>query len=79
MKPVNVGGHAAYQAQLISLLKQYYPDAFIRFGPSLWGPIAMIMTEDAKTEKHTAGSPCGAYIETPCKFTACRVLLTHLK
>ena len=22
---------------------------------------ATIMTEDAKTEKHTAGSPCGAY------------------
>lgn len=25
---------------------------------------ATIMTEDAKTGKHTAGSPCGAYIET---------------
>ena len=24
--------------------------------------VAMIMTEDAKTEKNTAGSPCGAYI-----------------
>ena len=28
---------------------------------------AMIMTEDAKTKENTAGSPCGAYIETPCK------------
>lgn len=27
------------------------------------GTEAMIMTEDAKTEKYTAGSPCGAYIE----------------
>ena len=35
---------------------------------------AMIMPEDAKTEKYTAGSPCGAYIETPCKFAACRAL-----
>lgn len=31
-----------------------------------------VMTEDAKTEKYTAGSPCGAYIGTPCKFEACR-------
>ena len=35
---------------------------------------ATIMTEDAKTEKHTAGGPCVAYIETPCKFSACRAL-----
>ena len=35
---------------------------------------AMIMTEDAKTEENTAGWPCGAYIGTPCKFTACRAL-----
>ena len=33
---------------------------------------ATIMTEDAKTEENTAGGPCGAYIETPCKFAACR-------
>ena len=35
---------------------------------------ATIMTEDAKTENYTAGAPCGAYIETPCKFAACRAL-----
>jgi len=35
---------------------------------------ATIMTEDAKAEKYTAGSPCGAYIETLCKFTAYRAL-----
>ena len=29
---------------------------------------AMTTTEDAKTVKYTAGGPCGAYIETPCKF-----------
>ena len=40
---------------------------------------AMTMTEDAKTEENTAGGPCGSYIETPCKFAACRALLTHLK
>lgn len=33
------------------------------------GTSATIMTEDAKTEKYTAGSPCGAYIESPCKFS----------
>lgn len=27
------------------------------------GSAATIMTEDAKTEKYTAGSPCGAYIK----------------
>lgn len=39
LKPINPGGHAAYQTKLISLLKQYYPDAFTRFGPSLWNTI----------------------------------------
>ncbi|SDB69659.1 hypothetical protein SAMN02910263_04489, partial [Butyrivibrio sp. INlla16] len=38
-KPINIGGHAAYQAKMISLLKQFYPDAFTRFGPSLWNTI----------------------------------------
>ena len=36
---------------------------------------AITMTEDAKTEKYTAGGSCGAYIETPCKFEACRALI----
>ena len=27
------------------------------------GSAATIMTEDVKTEKYTAGRPCGAYIE----------------
>ena len=29
---------------------------------------AMTMTEDAKTEENTAGSPCGAYIEKLLKL-----------
>lgn len=32
-------------------------------GGRITGTAAMTMTEDAKTEKYTAGSPCGAYIE----------------
>ena len=35
-------------------------------------PSVAILTWNANTEKNTAGSPCGAYIETPCKFEACR-------
>ena len=46
MKPVNPGGHSAYQSQLISLLKQYYPDAFARFGPSLWDTIGKFYSLD---------------------------------
>ena len=46
MKPVNPGGHAAYQTRLISLLKQYYPDAFCRFGPSLWDTIGKFFSMD---------------------------------
>ena len=26
----------------------------------------LTMREEAKTEKYTAGCPCGAYIEKPC-------------
>ena len=47
------------------------------YGGSSPALAAMIMTEDAKTEKYIAGSPCGAYIETPCKFEAYRAL-SHL-
>lgn len=48
------------------------PSAGTTQGVSRPALAATIMTEDAKTEKDTAGSPCGAYIETPCKFAACR-------
>ena len=46
MKPVNYGGHAAYQARLVTLLKKYYPDAFCRFGPSLWNTIEKFYSMD---------------------------------
>ena len=46
LKPVNPGGHAAYQAKLISLLKQYYPDAFVRFSPSIWNIIERFYAMD---------------------------------
>ena len=55
------------------------PSAGTTRGDSRHGLVAMIMTEDAKREDYTAGCPCGAYIETPCKFAACKALLTHLK
>ena len=45
-KPINLGGHAAYQAKMITLLKQYYPDAFTRFGPSLWSTIGKFYSMD---------------------------------
>lgn len=46
MKPVNSGGHTAYQQQLISRLKRYYPDAFSRFGPNLWSMIGKFYALD---------------------------------
>ena len=46
MKPINLGGHAAYQTNLIVWLKQYYPDAFTRFGPSLWDTIGKFFSMD---------------------------------
>ena len=45
-KPINIGGHAAYQAEMITLLKQYYPDAFTRFGTSLWNTIGKFYSMD---------------------------------
>ena len=36
MKPINIGGHAAYQKHVVTQLKQYYPDAFVKFPPSTW-------------------------------------------
>ena len=46
-------------------------------GSSRHTPAATIMTEDANTEENTAGNSCGAYIETPCKFAACRALVLY--
>lgn len=46
LKPIIVGGQAAYQTELITRLKQYYPDAFTRFGPSLWNTIGKFFAMD---------------------------------
>ena len=40
------------------------PNAGTTHGGSRHALTATIMTENAKTEKYTAGSLCGAYIET---------------
>ena len=36
MKPVNVGGHAAYQNHVLTQLRKYYPDADMSLDPSTW-------------------------------------------
>ena len=46
MKPINLGGHPAYQSQLIKLLHQYYPNAFVRFGSTLWDTIGKFFSMD---------------------------------
>ena len=43
-------------------------------GGSSPATVAMTMTEDAKTEKHTVGEPYGAYIKTALQVSACRAL-----
>lgn len=48
------------------------PSAGMMHGGRNPGTAAMTTTEDAKTEENTAGGPCGAYIETPCKPRTCR-------
>ena len=39
LKPINPNGHIGYQKSVVSLLKQYYPDANCRFSPSIWKTI----------------------------------------
>ncbi len=36
MKPVNSGGHAAYQDRVLAQLRKYYPDALDSLSPSTW-------------------------------------------
>ena len=36
MKPINIGGHAAYQNRVLEQLRKYYPDAETSFDPSTW-------------------------------------------
>lgn len=46
MKPINLGGHSAYKSQMITLIHQYYPDAFVRFTPSTWETIGKFFSLD---------------------------------
>ena len=36
MKPVNIGGHTAYQDHVLAQLRKYYPDADTSFDPATW-------------------------------------------
>lgn len=36
MKPVNTGGHTAYQDHVLTQLRKYYPDADTSFDPATW-------------------------------------------
>ena len=36
MKPVNIGGHTAYQDHVLTQLRKYYPDADTSFDPATW-------------------------------------------
>ena len=36
MKPINTGGHAAYQNRVLIQLRKYYPDADVAFDSSTW-------------------------------------------
>ena len=36
MKPVNIGGHSAYQERVLTQLRKYYPDAASSLSPSTW-------------------------------------------
>ena len=36
MKPVNIGGHSAYQERVLTQLRKYYPNAATSLSPSSW-------------------------------------------
>lgn len=36
MKPVNTGGHSAYQERVLTQLRKYYPDAATSLSASTW-------------------------------------------
>ena len=36
MKPVNIGGHPAYQNRVLTQLRKYYPDADTAFDFATW-------------------------------------------
>ncbi len=36
MKPINIGGHSAYQERVLTQLRKYYPNATTSLSPSSW-------------------------------------------
>ena len=36
MKPINIGGHSAYQERVLTQLRKYYPNAATLLSPSSW-------------------------------------------
>ena len=36
MKPINIGGHSAYQDNVLKQLRKYYPNATTSFSSSTW-------------------------------------------
>lgn len=36
MKPVNIGGHSAYQERVLTQLRKYYPNAATSLSSSTW-------------------------------------------
>lgn len=46
MKPLDPGGHAAYQALVVSQLKEHYPDAMVRFDLQTWTMIEKFYSLD---------------------------------
>ena len=36
MKPINIGGHSAYQERVLTQLRKYYPDAVTSLSSSTW-------------------------------------------
>ena len=36
MKPVNIGGHTAYQDRVLAQLRKYYPDAGTSLDSATW-------------------------------------------
>jgi hypothetical protein len=46
LKPINTGGHAAYQDRVLTQLRKYYPDADTAFDASTWETIEQFWSLD---------------------------------
>ena len=49
MKPVNIGGHSAYQNRVLTQLRKYYPDAVTSLSPSAWQILEKFWSLDLST------------------------------